>query len=945
MAEQLEQRQLLSGNVFGISKVPVYVPTSGDINDFKSGPLGNAGALLGQLYVDYKHFVKKGGSKSGFTSKIENSLQTQGTSVAVTVRTRGSMADATTLVHSLGGQLIDRVAVYHALDAWIPISQLSTLAQNSGVANVNPVYRAITSTAGIAPNQGDETLNADSLRSTFDVDGTGIKVGVLSNSVSRFERGLADSQATGDLPSDVTVIQDGDDPMEDDDEGRAMLEEIHDIAPGAQLFFATAEPTQEAFAHNINQLVLAGCQVIVDDVSYFEEPDFQSGIIDQAITDAVVNHNVTYLSSAGNASSAGYTTQGRWVKDVNGRTLLDFDPSDGVSTRMRMTINAAGPITLEWDNPYNGIVGSATSDLDISFIDPNSGQIIMHTEDANLATGTPVDFIPANSVIPGIYDVQISVSDLAPGAALPTLVRFRSGQSGGSTPPFSDFQFPGMETSTFGHNAGQSTISVGAVPFFNAPPFSSTTPIESEPFSSFGPVISVFTANGERRNKPITLLKPDLSGIDGVDTSFFGDRTANDKDKDKLSNFFGTSAAAPNVAAVAALLLEVKPDATSTDIKNALLESAKQNPLNGSKAGTFDPQGGFGLVNALTAAQALEPNFIVADIGHEIGNSMTKGIDSITINFTEPVTGFDIKDLDLTRGPSGTVDLLNGSGAKLVTNDNEHFILKGLKNITSHRGTYTLAFHPNGVLDAATGTRPALQGSTSFFVSGKPTGFIAIPTSGSEIDLSWIDNSPGDSGFIITRTTDPNFVNNVVTFKVGAGVTHFRDTGLTPTTQYFYRIRTNVNDGAPNPPTDVINAFTLAGNEVIADNRSSSTVIDGNWTGVASSDAYAGDYLETPATGNKSVTFNPHLDDAGSYFIYVRAIAGSGNATNTPVDLLINGEVKKSFLVNQRSSTGWVLVGQFNLAKGNSTSVQIRNNGANGRVIADAVRFQRTATA
>ncbi len=698
--------------------------------------------------------------------------------------------------------------------------------------------------------------------------------------------------------------------------------------------------------HNINQLVLAGCNVIVDDVGFTNEPDFQSGIVDQAITDAVVNHNVTYLSAAGNSSTGGYTTQAHWVKDVNGRTLLDFDPSDGVSTRMRMTINGSANISLQWDNPYNGIVGAATTDLDISFIDPNSGQIIMHSEDSNLATGTPIDLIAGNTVIPGTYDVQISVVDAAPGAVLPTFVRFRSDEIAGTTPPFSNFQFPALESSIFGHSAGQATISVGAVPFFNAPPYSTKTPIQSEPFSGFGPTISVFTANGQRRNKPLTLDKPDLSGIDGVNTSFFGDSSAQNQTKNKLPSFFGTSAAAPNVAAVAALLLEEDSSATPTDIKNALLESAKQHPLNGSKAGTFDPQSGFGLVDGLLAGQALDPNFVVADIGREIGNSMTKGIDQATIRFSSPVSGFTIDDLILTRGPSGTTDLLRGSGAKLVTSDNQTFILKGLKNITSHRGTYTLAFHPNGVLDAATGTRPALQGSTSFFVSGKPTAFIAIPTSGSEIDLSWIDNSPGDTGFIITRTTDPNFVNNVVTFKVGAGITNFRDTGLTPTTQYFYRIRTDVNDGAPNPPTNVVNAFTLASNEVIADNRSSNTVVDGNWTGVASSDAYAGDYLETPASGgDKSVTFTPFVSDAGSYFVYVRAIAGTGNATNTPVDLIVNGDVKKSFSVNQQASTGWVLLGRFNLSQGTVTSVRIGNSGANGRVIADAVRFQRTATA
>ena len=111
------------------------------------------------------------------------------------------------------------------------------------------------------------------------------------------------------------------------------------------MYFATAEPTPEVFAHNIIELVRAGCQVIVDDVGYINEPTFQSGIIDQAIIDAVENHGVTYLSAAGNASSGGYlNTNPQWVQDINHRYLLDFDPSDAVNTRMSITVNGIAPI-------------------------------------------------------------------------------------------------------------------------------------------------------------------------------------------------------------------------------------------------------------------------------------------------------------------------------------------------------------------------------------------------------------------------------------------------------------------------------------------------------------------------------------------------------------------------------------------------------------------------
>ena len=183
--EQLEERTLLS-SAFSISQVPVYVPTSSDISDFSDGPLGNAGALLGQLYVDYRHFVNKGGTPSAFASKEENSLETMGSSVAVTIRTRGDMADTTTLLHGLGAELIDRMPQYQALDAWVPISQLSTLAQEQIIANLNAVLKPLTAQEGVAPNQGDEAENAEAMRNTFGLDGTGVKVGVLSDSVNQY---------------------------------------------------------------------------------------------------------------------------------------------------------------------------------------------------------------------------------------------------------------------------------------------------------------------------------------------------------------------------------------------------------------------------------------------------------------------------------------------------------------------------------------------------------------------------------------------------------------------------------------------------------------------------------------------------------------------------------------------------------------------------------------
>jgi hypothetical protein len=106
-------------------------------------------------------------------------------------------------------------------------------------------------------------------RSTFGVSGSGVKVGVLSDGVSS----LASLQGSGDLPL-VTVLpgQAG-----NGDEGSAMLEIVHDLAPGAQLYFATGLGGVATFANNIKALRNAGCDIIIDAMSYFAETPFHQG--------------------------------------------------------------------------------------------------------------------------------------------------------------------------------------------------------------------------------------------------------------------------------------------------------------------------------------------------------------------------------------------------------------------------------------------------------------------------------------------------------------------------------------------------------------------------------------------------------------------------------------------------------------------------------------------
>ena len=167
---------------------------------------------------------------------------------------------------------------------------------------------------GSVDSEGDTTHRAITARPHFLVDGTGIRVGVLSDSVDF----MAQAVATGDLPSDVLVLpgQAG----TGAGEGTAMLEIVNDLAPGAKLAFATAMNSEASFAQNIIDLQGAGCDIIVDDVGYADESPFQDGIAAQAVN-TVTARGALYFSAAGNEGSVTHGTSGTWEGDfVDGGT-------------------------------------------------------------------------------------------------------------------------------------------------------------------------------------------------------------------------------------------------------------------------------------------------------------------------------------------------------------------------------------------------------------------------------------------------------------------------------------------------------------------------------------------------------------------------------------------------------------------------------------------------
>jgi len=189
------------------------------------------------------------------------------------------------------------------IEGWIAPALIEKLAALPGVDWVSLPEYAVTN-VGAATTLGDTVTRASNVRSqfiAFGIDGSGVKVGVISNGAAS----RATSIASGDLPSNpLNLIVNN---ANDGDEGTAMLEIVYDLAPGASLYFAGAHTVTE-FQAGISWLQLQGVDIIVDDLGFFGQPYFTDGVLASDV-DAAVSNGVTYITAAGNHAQQHYQTQ------------------------------------------------------------------------------------------------------------------------------------------------------------------------------------------------------------------------------------------------------------------------------------------------------------------------------------------------------------------------------------------------------------------------------------------------------------------------------------------------------------------------------------------------------------------------------------------------------------------------------------------------------------
>ena len=499
--------------------------------------------------------------------------------------------------------------------------------------NLRPTANMFMPTGPI-DSEADTTHRAAEARAFFGVSGSGVKVGVLSNGVNS----LAAQQAVGELPA-VTVLagQAG-----SGDEGTAMLELVHDIAPGAQLFFATVLPTQAAFAQNILNLRAAGCDIIVDDVGYFREAVFQDDNVAQAVNNVTAS-GALYFSSAGNEGNKDDNTSGVWEGDfldsgtntagtvtIAGGTFHSFG-GGAISDQLTVGNGGGSPIGLFWSDP----LGGSSNDYDLYILDAGLTTVINAATNIQNGTQDPVE-----------------LSTISPAAGRRLLIFRKTGAAQRALHLNSFRGRLAISTSgqTHGHSAAEAAFSVAATPAAAAiggPP-NPTGPFPgifnagnvSELFSSDGPRRIFFNPNGTAvtpgnflfgTNGGLLRQKPDITAADGTVTGVTG-----------FSPFFGSSAAAPHAAGIAALLKSAGAFSPA-QIRTALTSTAID-----IEAAGIDRDTGAGIIMAFESLVAIgatpQPNIITAGttLVNESCPPNNNAIDPgerVTVNLTLTNTG------------------------------------------------------------------------------------------------------------------------------------------------------------------------------------------------------------------------------------------------------------------------------------------------------------------
>ena len=612
--------------------------------------------------------------------------------------------------HALNAQQIKiqaKNATYRhgIMAAYLTPAQVEVAARLAGVRAV-VLEGKPHANVGAVTSEGVVVLKTK-LVNRLGIKGDGITVGVMSDSFNTAHLNVqnppvttaAQDVKTGDLPV-VNVLEDFDNGgFGGTDEGRAMCQIVYDCAPHCNLAFATAFVSEVDFANNIVALrAQANCDVIVDDISYSDDPVFSDGFLAQAVNTVATStslpgHPAVYCSSAGNEGDNGYVNPYSNLSDSFVRAagnhgnlnLAQVDPAltaggwhnwnpiggnEPSTTIIVPGAPSAYNLFLQWDDAFDEAHG-ITNSFNVLVFD-SAGNYHPELSGTSDAFSIQEAYQQTGSLLLGTsYQIAITrtkkkdpLAPPAPATHQLSIQTFLDGIGNISGKYF--HASPLNVRTTYGHAAANGAIDVAAYVYDWTDKKSFKPAIE--PYTSPGPVVIYLDQNGNRLATPELRAKPEVAGVDGVGTTFFGGPYESNQ-----FSFFGTSAAAPHIAGVAALLVQAAGGAGSIDpgtVKNVLAGTAPArdiDPLFAIRAGASS--GNFVSVSAQGSATD-GPNYFTVFFLGAPGQSLL----SLTIDASKGDLIFDTSagnpppTIGTTRGIApGDVSFVTGPASPQLT--------------------------------------------------------------------------------------------------------------------------------------------------------------------------------------------------------------------------------------------------------------------------------------
>jgi len=557
-------------------------------------------------------------------------------------------------------------AEFDYLASWVRTDRLLEIADHSEVRLIRPVMPPHFYTGSVT-TQGDVIHRTAEVRSNYNQYGTCIRVGVITDGVDS----RAEAQATGDLPPDgdgLYVLQNN----YGGDEGTALLEIIHDMVPGAGLYFHDCGLNTIQFNYAVDQLLAAGCNVICDDVGWLTEPFFEDGVVAQHYSDIINSReDVIFTSSAGNA---GQTHNQSFFYPCSGDPAYhDFSAgtTEFTDLYLHLDIGENVIVILQWNDPF----GNSNNDYNLYLYSLDQSEFVTGSTIAQNGVGyDPLEYFiyQEDGTYAGDFAIKVHQYD-----AVDKVLEVYIYPGGDYTENIVYANNISPVDAIFGHASVPGVIATGAVHTDNLNTIA--------PYSSQGPTLK-FTYDTLGREASQTFNTPFVVGVAGVyitGAGGFGQQ-------DPYGNywFYGTSASAPHSAG---LVAQIWSETTPTNTTAASITYMVSGSL-----GSYDPVFGHGLSDAEQSFEDWlpDPNYTLLNTPNISGDMD----DDLYVNIvTGPGTTANLQDSQISAKLQGieedNADISVESIAISPTGDNSAEVYFDFTGVTPlQTGAYELGF-------------------------------------------------------------------------------------------------------------------------------------------------------------------------------------------------------------------------------------------------------------